>query len=64
MTVEEGESLTDTTFCVSMKKKKLTTEHMMAANSTIDLTLANLMIVAPEYKLSKEYELKGSDHSP
>ena len=30
---------------------------------TIDLTLANLPIT-PEYKWSKEYKLRGSDHFP
>ena len=45
-----------------MKKKK----HYGAYNickSTIDLIHANLKI-APECKLSKEYDLKGSDHFP
>ena len=47
-----------------MKKKKPTTYRAYnGCKSTIELTLANLMI-ALEYKWNNESKLRGSDHFP
>ena len=45
------------------KKKETYHRAYNGCKLTIDLALSNLMI-APEYKWSKQYELRGSDHFP